>query len=164
MRDGDTHILQFHSFSLFLFSSSSSSHPRSFKAASLPLYILGKSLSELEKGPWGHKRRVRFLFFFSFSLWIIDSRCLVIHRLHMLANSSGEEKLPTSQPCMPHRPNTPQTHTHTHNSCLHTPQPRIYACTHTQTKTHTHHSGLSSALSTTITTTPTYPRRARSLE
>lgn len=38
---------------------------------------------------------------------IIDSCCLVIHRLHMPAYSSGEEKLPTSQPCVP------QTHTHT---------------------------------------------------
>ncbi|MEQ2249356.1 hypothetical protein ILYODFUR_028331 [Ilyodon furcidens] len=50
--------------------------------SSFPLDILGKSLSQLEKGPRGHRHRIRVL-------WIIDSRCLVIHRLHMPANSSG---------------------------------------------------------------------------
>lgn len=75
-------------------------------------------------------------FFFFFSLWIIDSRCLVIHRLHMPANSSGEEKLPTSQPCMPHRPNTPQTHTHTQFMSSHTSTSHI--CMHTYTNKNTH--------------------------
>lgn len=101
-----TYVLHFHSFSLFF--SLSSSQSLSFKAASLPLYILGKSLSELEKGPWGHRRR--FSVFFFLLLWIIDSHCLVIHRLHMPANSSEEEKLPTSQPCTAQHPTCPQKH------------------------------------------------------
>lgn len=93
--------------------------------SSLPFYILGKSLW-IGKGTPGPQAQGPCFFFFSFFLlWIIDSHCLVIHRLHMPANSSGEEKLPTSQPCKPHmcmcaryRGVSPIARTHTHTSYL----------------------------------------------
>lgn len=114
---------------------SSSSHPHAFKAASLlfssfTLCILGKSLSELEKGPWGHQCRVHVSFFFFLPpppFWIIDSCCLVIHRLHMPANSSGGRKLPTPQPCT----HPKHTHNKSHTSPCSVAYMRAYTETHT---------------------------------
>ena len=109
-------------------------HPR---FSSLPLYILGEITLWIGKGTLGPQARGPCFFFFSFFFWIIDSRCLVIHRLHMPANSSGGEKLPTSQPCLPHtRPEHTHAHTHTIHIFAHlTLLNRTFICTHIQTHT-----------------------------
>lgn len=113
-----THTQQFHSFSLF----SSPHHPALTPSRLLLLSSLlhfRKITLNWKRDPGATGTGSMFLFFLSFFLWIIDSRCLVIHRLHMPANSSGEEKLPTSQPCKSHKPTHPDSaHTHTHTSYL----------------------------------------------
>lgn len=81
------------------------------------------------------------------SSWIIDSCCLVIHRLHMPANSSGEGSCQAPQPCA-----APQTRTRqiTH----------LAARCRTRARVHKHallRSGLSHVTSTTTTSTTTGP-------
>lgn len=59
------------------------------------------------------------------SFWIIDSCCLVIHRLHMPANSSGGGKLPSPATLR----STPNTHATNHASR----RALSHTCVHAQT-------------------------------
>lgn len=64
-----------------------------------------------KKGPLGQAKGHRSRFFPD---WIIDSHRRVIHRLHMLPNTSADEKKKKQAADVPTLSCNPTTHTHTH--------------------------------------------------
>lgn len=145
---------------LHLSTCTSSSHRCPSKAASLlflyPLH-LGKITLWIGKGTLGPLTQASpfsppLLPLPSF--WIIDSCCLVIHRLHMPANSSGGGKLPSPATLR----STPNMHTTNHASR----RALSHTCKHAA-KPHTPQVWVKPRHIPTTTTT-TGPWRARSRE
>lgn len=138
---------------LHLRTCTSSSHRCPSKAASLlflyPLH-LGKISLRIGKGTPGPLTQASPFSPLPLSLcpppfWIIDSCCLVIHRLHMPANSSGGGKLPSPATLR----STPNTHTTNHASrralshtCARAQTPQVWVKPrhiHPRPTTHHHH-------------------------